>query len=403
VTPTSSPTTKTRAAIPQGVVVDERIEWDDHLPCAPDRTVIYATHQGPDEASTPGLPPECMQDAGMASDEVIGYLTDWGHAVELADHTSPTVLPPRRGDEYWGTDDRLLRSHALRRQREPRELKELRAGQGARARIEVFLDVATTHRGAATSGRCSRSRCRQRELHRSTPTTQPLHGLHGHGQHAQRRHPASTALDSLRYFVCSPRRRFRFDLADPWPASSKRRSPLSTFFARSTRTRPSQVKLIAEPWDVGPALPGRQLPVLGASGTQVPRPMRDIWRGEAHVGEFASRITGSAVLYGDDGRRRLPRSTSSPPRRLHAGDLSQLRQHKRQRRGQPRRHRRQTAPERGVEERPTIRRSCPRARQQRNHLTSCAEQGTPMLLGATSCVALTRNNNGCARPRSSLV
>ncbi len=181
-----------------------------------DRTVIYETHHGHDEAF-PACRPSAGHDAGLASDVVIGYLTDWGHAVELDDHTSPTVLPPRRGDEYWGTDDRLLRSHAQRRQREPRELKELRADQGARAGIEVFLDVATTHRGAATSGRCSRSRCRQRELHRSTPTTQPLLGLHGHGHHAQRRHPASTALDSLRYFVSSPRRRFRFDLAGPGP------------------------------------------------------------------------------------------------------------------------------------------------------------------------------------------
>ena len=67
----------------------------------------------------------------------------------------------------------------------------------------------------------------------------------------------------------------------------------------------SQVKLIAEPWDVGPG--GYQVgnfPVLWSEWNGIYRDvMRDFWRGEANGGEFARRLTGSSDLYQDDGRR----------------------------------------------------------------------------------------------------
>jgi glycogen operon protein len=66
----------------------------------------------------------------------------------------------------------------------------------------------------------------------------------------------------------------------------------------------SQVKLIAEPWDVGPG--GYQVgnfPILWSEWNGMYRDvMRDFWRGQASVGEFASRFTGSSDLYQDDGR-----------------------------------------------------------------------------------------------------
>ena len=67
----------------------------------------------------------------------------------------------------------------------------------------------------------------------------------------------------------------------------------------------SQVKLIAEPWDVGPG--GYQVgnfPVLWTEWNGIYRDtMRDFWRGHASVGEFANRLTGSSDLYDDDGRQ----------------------------------------------------------------------------------------------------
>src|SRR5213596_2250941 len=75
----------------------------------------------------------------------------------------------------------------------------------------------------------------------------------------------------------------------------------------------SQVKLIAEPWDVGEG--GYQVgnfPVLWTEWNGLYRDViRDFWRGQARIGDFAYRFTGSADLYERDGRRR--RSTSSPP------------------------------------------------------------------------------------------
>jgi len=65
------------------------------------------------------------------------------------------------------------------------------------------------------------------------------------------------------------------------------------------------VKLIAEPWDVGPG--GYQVgnfPVLWAEWNGIYRDtVRDFWRGEANVGEFAQRFTGSSDLYQSDGRK----------------------------------------------------------------------------------------------------
>ena len=67
----------------------------------------------------------------------------------------------------------------------------------------------------------------------------------------------------------------------------------------------SQVKLIAEPWDVGPG--GYQVgnfPVLWTEWNGEYRDgIRDFWRGQAPVSEFAQRLAGSADLYQSDGRR----------------------------------------------------------------------------------------------------
>src|SRR5699024_7177976 len=67
----------------------------------------------------------------------------------------------------------------------------------------------------------------------------------------------------------------------------------------------SQVKLIAEPWDVGPG--GYQVgnfpPLWTEWNGKYRDTVRDYWRGNAAVGELASRLSGSSDLYQDDGRR----------------------------------------------------------------------------------------------------
>jgi glycogen operon protein len=122
-------------------------------------------------------------------------------------------------------------------------------------------------------------------------------------------HPSVLRLimDSLRYFVIDCRvDGFRFDLASALAREFYDVDRLSAFFDIIHQDPIlSQVKLIAEPWDVGPG--GYQVgnfPVLWSEWNGIYRDtMRDFWRGRSSVSDFASRFGGSADLYERDGRR----------------------------------------------------------------------------------------------------
>jgi glycogen operon protein len=121
-------------------------------------------------------------------------------------------------------------------------------------------------------------------------------------------HPSVLRLimDSLRYFVIECHvDGFRFDLASALAREFYEVDRLSAFFDTIHQDPVlSQVKLIAEPWDVGPG--GYQVgnfPVLWAEWNGMYRDtMRDFWRAQANVAQFASRFTGSSDLYQSDGR-----------------------------------------------------------------------------------------------------
>src|SRR5205823_5158442 len=121
-------------------------------------------------------------------------------------------------------------------------------------------------------------------------------------------HPSVLRLimDSLRYFVIDCHvDGFRFDLASALAREFYEVDRLSAFFDTIHQDPVlSQVKLIAEPWDVGPG--GYQVgnfPVLWAEWNGLYRDtMRDFWRAQAPIAEFASRFTGSSDLYQSDGR-----------------------------------------------------------------------------------------------------
>ena len=132
----------------------------------------------------------------------------------------------------------------------------------------------------------------------------------GTGNSLNVRSPQSLQLimDSLRYWVTEMHvDGFRFDLASTLAREFYDVDRLSTFF-EVVQQDPvvSQVKLIAEPWDVGPG--GYQVgnfpPLWTEWNGKYRDTVRDFWRGEpATLAEFACRITGSADLYQDDGRR----------------------------------------------------------------------------------------------------
>jgi glycogen operon protein len=113
-------------------------------------------------------------------------------------------------------------------------------------------------------------------------------------------------MDSLRYFVTECHiDGFRFDLASALARELYDVDRLSAFFDVIHQDPVlSQVKLIAEPWDVGPG--GYQVgnfPILWSEWNGMYRDtMRDFWRGHTAVAEFARRFTGSSDLYQADGR-----------------------------------------------------------------------------------------------------
>jgi glycogen operon protein len=113
-------------------------------------------------------------------------------------------------------------------------------------------------------------------------------------------------MDSLRYWVIECHvDGFRFDLASALARELYDVDRLSAFFDVIHQDPVlSQVKLIAEPWDVGPG--GYQVgnfPVLWSEWNGMYRDVvRDFWRGQAPVAEFSRRFTGSSDLYEEDGR-----------------------------------------------------------------------------------------------------
>ena len=141
----------------------------------------------------------------------------------------------------------------------------------------------------------------------------------GTGNSLNVRHPHALQLimDSLRYWVTEMHvDGFRFDLASTLAREFYDVDRLSRFFDLVQQDPVvSQVKLIAEPWDMGEGgyqvgnFPGLWTEWNGKFRDTV----RDYWRGEpATLGEFASRLTGSRDLYEATSRRPVPASISSP-------------------------------------------------------------------------------------------
>jgi glycogen operon protein len=132
----------------------------------------------------------------------------------------------------------------------------------------------------------------------------------GTGNSLLMRHPhvLQMIMDSLRYWVLDMHvDGFRFDLASALARELHDVDRLSAFFDMVQQDPVvSQVKLIAEPWDVGEG--GYQVgnfpPLWTEWNGKYRDTVRDFWRGQpATLGEFASRLTGSSDLYQDDGRR----------------------------------------------------------------------------------------------------
>jgi isoamylase len=134
----------------------------------------------------------------------------------------------------------------------------------------------------------------------------------GTGNSLLMRHPhvLQLIMDSLRYWVTEMHvDGFRFDLAATLARQFHEVDKLSAFFDLIQQDPViSQVKLIAEPWDVGDG--GYQVgnfpPLWTEWNGKYRDTVRDFWRGEPRtLGEFASRLTGSSDLYEHSGRKPI--------------------------------------------------------------------------------------------------
>jgi isoamylase len=311
-------------AIPKSVVTNESFDWqDDAFPDRPwHETVIYEVHTKGFTKLMPGVREELQGTyAGLASEPALAFLTSLGvTAVELLPihHIADEMHLAAKGlTNYWGYSSiGYLAPHALyaatgRRGEQVNEFKGMvKALHGAG--IEVILDVVYNHtaEGNHLGPMLSFKGIDNRSYYRTVPGD-PRHYVDytGTGNSLNPVHPSVLRLimDSLRYFVIECHvDGFRFDLASALAREFHEVDRLSAFFDIIHQDPIlSQVKLIAEPWDVGEG--GYQVgnfPVLWTEWNGIYRDtMRDFWRGQAPVSEFASRFTGSSDLYQHDGRR----------------------------------------------------------------------------------------------------
>jgi glycogen operon protein len=217
-------------------------------------------------------------------------------------------------------------------------------------------------------------------------------------------HPSTLRLimDSLRYWVVECHvDGFRFDLASALARELYDVDRLSAFFDTIHQDPVlSQVKLIAEPWDVGPG--GYQVgnfPVQWSEWNGIYRDvMRDFWRGQAGVGDFAARLSGSSDLYEPDGRNPfasinfITAHDGFPLADLVAYNEKHNEANKEDNRDGTDDNRSWNCGAEGPTDDPEI--NALRARQQRNFLvTLMLSQGVPMLLGGDELCRTQHGNN----------
>jgi isoamylase len=312
--------------VPKSVVHNPYFDWgNDRPPDIPlNESVIYEMHVKGFTARHPDVPrAQRGTYAGLAHPAIIEYLGDLGvTAVELMpvhQFVHDARLVERGLRNYWGYNSiGFLAPHneyAASGQR-GEQVAEFKAMVRAlhEAGIEVILDVVYNHtaEGNHLGPMLSMKGIDNAAYYRLVADEpQFYYDTTGTGNSLNVGHPHTLQLimDSLRYWVLEMHvDGFRFDLAATLARQFHEVDRLSAFFELIQQDPVvSQVKLIAEPWDIGEG--GYQVgnfPGLWSEWNGKYRDtVRDFWRGEpATLGEFASRLTGSSDLY--QGGSRYP-------------------------------------------------------------------------------------------------
>ncbi|WP_423149508.1 glycogen debranching protein GlgX [Rubrolithibacter danxiaensis] len=311
--------------IPKSVVIDPGFDWENDKPLQIPyhKTIIYETHVKGFTNLHPDIPEKIRGTyAALAHPVTINYLKDLGiTAVELMPvhhFILDRYLQEKDLSNYWGyntigffaPDVRYSSGSVLGEQvvEFKNMVKELH-----KAGIEVILDVVYNHTGEGNhlGPTLSFKGIDNASYYRLTEDKRYYMDYTGTGNTLNAQMPSVLRLimDSLRYWILEMHvDGFRFDLAATLARELHEVDRLGSFFDIIHQDPViSQVKLIAEPWDIGEG--GYQVgkfPQGWAEWNGKYRDsIRDYWRGEDSIlGEFAERFTGSSDLYKND--YRLP-------------------------------------------------------------------------------------------------
>ncbi len=309
------------------VVINPYFDWGHDRPPKHEyhESVIYEAHVKGMTQQHPDVPEEIRGTyAGMAHPAIIEHLTGLGiTAVELMpvhQFVNDPTLQGKGLSNYWGYNTigffaphnaySSIGSGGEQVQEFKSMVKALHA-----ADIEVILDVVYNHTaegnhlGPTLSFRGIDNSSYYRLVDGDAAHYFDTTGT-GNSLLMRSPHVLQLIMDSLRYWVTEMHvDGFRFDLASSLARQFHEVDRLSAFFDLVHQDPiVSQVKIIAEPWDVGDG--GYQVgefpPLWTEWNGKYRDAVRDYWRGEpSSLAEFASRLTGSSDLYGHSGRRPI--------------------------------------------------------------------------------------------------
>jgi isoamylase len=309
--------------MPRCVVIDPAFDWEeDKLPKIPyHKAIIYELHVKGFTKLHPDIPENIRGTySALAHPVVINYLTELGiNAVELMPihyFLTDRQLEESGKTNYWGyntigffaPDVRYSSNGHLGEQvfEFKNMVKELH-----KAGIEVILDVVYNHTGEGSQlgpTLCFRG-VDNASYYRLTHDKRYYMDYTGTGNTLNANLPNVLRLimDSLRYWILEMHvDGFRFDLASTLARELHEVDRLSSFFDIIHQDPViSQVKLIAEPWDIGEGgyMVGNFPPGWAEWNGKYRDCMRDYWRGaNSMLSEFAQRLTGSSDLYKNDYR-----------------------------------------------------------------------------------------------------
>lgn len=310
--------------IPKSVVIESNFDWEgeQRLNIPYHKSIIYEIHVKGFTMCHPDIPENIRGTyAGLAHPVTINYLKKLGiTAIELMPvhhFVRDSYLKDKDLHNYWGYNSIGFFAPEARyssTQEIGEQVIEFKQMVKAlhKAGIEVILDVVYNHTAEGNElgpTLCFKGidNCSYYRLEENNKQYYKDYTGTGNTLNARMPDVLRLIMDSLRYWITEMHiDGFRFDLASTLARELHEVDRLGSFFDIIHQDPTiSQVKLIAEPWDIGEGgyQVGKFPPGWGEWNGKYRDCLRDYWRGaDSMLGEFAERFTGSSDLYKDDNR-----------------------------------------------------------------------------------------------------